>query len=211
MITSKFVIPAIGAVAMSAALGLFMIKLIHVDFEAEQEYEPIAMVAKVKPPEKPRSLTTTKPVRKANIEVPPRTDPIEVEQVGLPKGPVQTEPLKKVEFPIMDPDLTPTDTAIPDKDAQPIIRVVAKVPERALREGRSGHCYMRFDVNTRGEPFKVEAYRCSHKMFEKNSIQATKGFKYLPKIKGGAPVNMTGVETKITYKVLDEKGRLLPS
>lgn len=211
MITSKLLIPSIGAAAMATALGLFMIKLIHVEFEAEVEAEPVAMFLKIEEPRIIRKPVTKKPERTDLVEIPPRLDPIDVESVELPGTPNWEEPDLEFEWKEIKLDLKTADTAIPDKHAQPILRLVPKVPDRALREGRSGHCLMRFNVNPKGQPFSVEAYECSHGMFEKNSVEATKGFKYLPKYQGGVPATMTGVETKITYEVRDENGKLLPS
>lgn len=211
MITSKLLIPSIGAAAMATALGLFMIKLIHVEFEAEVEKEVVVFEAEIihTPTIKPHR--TKLPVRTKKIEVPPRIDLIEVDQVSIPSEPLYTGPANGPDLTLPPLVLEATDTGSPDTAAQPIVRLVAKVPDKALREGRSGYCSMRFDVNPKGQPFNVKAYNCSHGMFEKNSVRATLGFKYLPKIKGGVPVTMTGVETRIVYEVRDENGKLLPS
>lgn len=211
MITSKFLIPSIGAAAMATALGLFMIKLIHVEFEAEVEKEIVLFEAEIIHTPTIRPHRTKLPIRAKKIEVPPRIELIEVDQVSIPTEPLYTGPDKGPKITLPPLVLTAADTGSPDTSAQPIVRLVAKVPDKALREGRSGHCLMRFDVNPKGQPFNVKAYNCSHRMFEKNSIQATKGFKYLPKIQGGVPVTMTGVETRIIYEVRDENGKLLPS
>jgi len=69
---------------------------------------------------------------------------------------------------------------------------------------------MRFDVNTSGSPFNINAYSCTHSMFERESVRATSKFKYRPKIVDGNAVEMRGVETKITYRVTDERGNILP-
>jgi len=210
MILSKYLIPAIGAATMATALGLVMIKLIHVDFEAQPESEPISIYLETIETPPIRTRTTEKPKPAKMVEVPPAVDLIDNDEPDLPSERPLEEPVRTVEIDLPEPDMTPVDSSVPDKEAQPIVRIVAKIPDRALRDGRSGHCLMRFDVNPRGEPFNVNAYQCSHKMFEKNSVHATRGFKYLPKIRGGIPVNMTGVETRITYIVQDENGRALP-
>ncbi len=210
MMGSKYFIPAVGGIAMTIGLTQAMIKLIHVEFEAQPKQEVIMFETEEIKDIKIRPPVTVKPERQVEVEIPPRLDLISNTSVdAVPREPDPT-PVKKVEFPRDGLDLTPVDTGGMDKDAQPIIRSVAVVPNKALRDGRSGHCLMRFDVDSLGQPFNVSAYYCSHRMFEANSVKATKKFKYLPKYRGGVPVNMTGVETRITYHVLDENGKILP-
>lgn len=211
MIISRITVPAIGAALMATALGLVMVKLIHVDFEAEPESEPIALFIETKEPEDPKSIVIHKPIVYQQVEVPPRINPIKNEDPTKPKEkPYDAGELKKVTFERPELDLHPADSLSIDKDEQPIQRVVAKVPRKALEAGLSGHCLMRFNVDVRGTPFNVEAYHCSNKIFERNSIEAAKKFKYLAKVKDGVPIDRIGVETRITYKVTDERGRVLP-
>lgn len=210
MIGSKYFMPAVGGVAMTIGLGYGMIKLIHVEFEAKPQLESIVFETEVIETPQVRFMKSSKPIRNVDVEIPPRVNPISNTIVDTPPLEPQAEPAKKVEFPKGDLEFSPVDTAGIDKNAQPIVRVGGAVPNRALRDGRSGHCLMRFDVDSLGQPFNVSAYSCSHPMFAENSVKATKKFKYLPKYKGGIPVNMIGVETKITYKVMDENGQLLP-
>lgn len=210
MIGSKFFLPVVGGVAMTLGLGQAMIKLIHVEFEAKSKLETIIFETEIIEPIERTYIKSKKPQRVANIDVPPRINPISNTTPDEPPLERDPKPVEPVKFPIDGLDISPIDSAVMDTNAQPIIRVGGKVPNKALREGRSGHCLMRFDVDSLGQPFNVSAYACSHSMFAENSVKATKKFKYLPKYKGGVPVNMTGVETKITYRVLDENGRLLP-
>ena len=211
MIISRFVFPAIAGGAVVVGLGHLMVKLIHVEFEAEPEkelvvFEPADIIAMP-----PSALLKPKPPeRKADVEIPPAIVPISNEKLDGPPSEPAPGPLKPVPIPKPPIDIPRVDTASIDKNAKPIRRFVAKVPEKALRAGVSGHCLMRFDVDSLGRPFNVNAYHCSHNMFETNSVNATKKFKYLPRYKNGTPVDMHGVETKITYKVFDEKGKLLP-
>ncbi len=211
MLISRITGPAIGAAFMATALGLVMVKLIHVEFEAEQEHEPIAIYLETKETTLPKPIVIHKPKTYQKIDVPPRIEAIKVDDVSLPtEEPFDPSKVKRVKLDRPEIELRKVDTATIDKEAQPIQRVVAKVPRKALEVGLSGHCRMRFNVDTRGNPFDVVAYHCSHKMFEKNAIEATRKFRYLAKIRDGAAVDMIGVETKITYKVKDERGRILP-
>lgn len=212
MLITRLTGPAIGAAIITTGLGLLMVKLIHVDFEAEPENEPIAMFAQIDEEEtKPIRIRRVQPKTYRKVDVPPRIIPIDTDAAIKPtEAPFDASKVTKIEFKRPKLDIRVADTGTIDKDAQPIQRVVAKVPDRALRDGRSGHCVMQFNVDTRGKPYDVVASHCSHTMFKESAIKATKKFKYLAKIRDGVPVDMTGVETRITYQVKDERGRILP-
>lgn len=102
------------------------------------------------------------------------------------------------------------DLVVSDRDVQPLVRFPGVVPDSAIREGKSGHCKIRFDVNAWGAPFNIDAFSCSHSMFEHESIRAVTKFEYAPKLVNGIAVVRRGVETKITYRVTDELGNILP-
>jgi len=78
------------------------------------------------------------------------------------------------------------------------------------RAGKSGHCRMRFDVSPTGVPFNVIATICTDSVFERSSIKSVQRWKYNPKIVDGRAVVRSGVENKITYRLHDERGNIIP-
>ncbi len=94
-----------------------------------------------------------------------------------------------------------------DRDAQPLVRIPPTMPTRAER---SGHCRLRFDVAPSGAPFNVMATHCSEKLFERDSIKSVQKWKYIPKIVDGQAVGRSGVETKVTFRLVDEYGNIVP-
>jgi len=97
--------------------------------------------------------------------------------------------------------------AIEDKAALPLVRTVPIMPFGVLR---SGYCNMRFDVSLRGVPTNIRATDCAHDIFRTASIESVAKWYYNPRKKNGKPVGIVGVETKITYKLVDKRGKLIP-
>lgn len=94
-----------------------------------------------------------------------------------------------------------------DKDALPIVRKPASVPEGAHR---SGHCNLVFDVDASGQPYNIKIKFCTARVFEIEAIRAVSGFKYRLKIIDGEPRPRAGVETRVPFNVVDEKGNIIP-
>jgi len=198
-------IPA--AALVTIGLFVFMTVIIAGEFEAKEksaaanfEINPTVEDIKVTKRE-----TKVKQVRK--VVTPPPPPQIERQQASKP-----TEAIASLEGAIPDFEAPKIDRqnfkiAVSDRDAQPLVRIPGQMPPKAEK---SGHCLMRFDVSPEGSPFNVDAYYCSSRVFERSSVKATTKFKYNPKIVDGRAVAMRGVETKITYRLTDDRGRIIP-
>ena len=96
---------------------------------------------------------------------------------------------------------------VSDREVQPLVRISPIMPPRAEK---SGHCRVRFNVSAEGTPFDVQTTFCTQSLFERATIKSVQRWKFNPKIVNGRPVAMTGVENKVTYKLTDERGQLIP-
>ena len=94
-----------------------------------------------------------------------------------------------------------------DRDALPIVRVPPIMPPRAQR---SGHCMVRFDVSAEGTPLNVEATYCSDNIFKRATIKSVQKWKYKPKIRDGLAMSRSGVESRVTFQLTDNNGKLIP-
>lgn len=103
------------------------------------------------------------------------------------------------------PDLGKNDISfnVSDRDAQPMVRIPAVYPPRALERGLEGNCVMNYDVNPDGIPVNIRATSCTSSMFESASIRAVEKWKFSAKIVDGTPVSRTGVVTQIDYMLDD--------
>ena len=149
--------------------------------------------------------TKAKQVKKVVTPPPPPT--IERQQAAKPQ-----ERIASLEGAIPDFEAPKIDRknfkiAVSDRDAQPLVRIPPIMPPRAEK---SGHCRVKFDVSPEGAPFNVTTTFCTQRLFERATIKSVQRWKYNPKIVDGRAVARNGVENKVTYRLTDERGRIIP-
>ena len=149
--------------------------------------------------------TKVKQVKKVVTPPPPPT--IERQQAAKPQ-----ERIASLEGAIPDFEAPKSDRknfkiAVSDRDAQPLVRIPPIMPPRAEK---SGHCRVKFDVSPEGAPFNVMTTFCTQRLFERATIKSVQRWKYNPKIVDGRAVARNGVENKVTYRLTDERGRIIP-
>jgi len=69
---------------------------------------------------------------------------------------------------------------------------------------------MRYDVSPEGVPFNVIATKCTESVFESASVRSVKKWKFNPKIVNGRAVGRSGVENKVSFRLMDEYGVIIP-
>ncbi len=171
-------------------------KLANSSFEINPQVEDIKVI---------KRETKVDQVKKVITPPPPPT--IERQQAAKP-----TERIASLEGAIPKFDALKIDRQnfkiqVSDRDAQPLVRIPPIMPPRAEK---SGHCKVRFDVSPEGAPFNVTATYCTQKLFERSSIKSVQKWKYNPKIVDGRSVSRSGVESKISFRLTDERGKIIP-
>ncbi|MCF6275082.1 MAG: energy transducer TonB [Robiginitomaculum sp.] len=102
-------------------------------------------------------------------------------------------------------ELTPkTEFAARDKDAQPLVRVTPIMPY-TVKTG--GSCNLVFDVSKQGVPTNIRTTSCDHYVFSPPSITSVAKWQYAPALKNGVAVMRKGVETKVTFILVDKNGK----
>ncbi|PHR61455.1 MAG: hypothetical protein COA43_03675 [Robiginitomaculum sp.] len=91
--------------------------------------------------------------------------------------------------------------------AVPLKRVPPKMPSSARR---SGHVYVKFDVNDEGKPENIHVVSSSNSMFEKSAIQSVGKWKYSKLEPNVAPKNRKNIATTISYRLSDSSGNIIP-
>ena len=100
---------------------------------------------------------------------------------------------------------------VSDRDAQPLVRIPPQMPIRFISfTEHSGYCHVKFNVSPSGQPFDVTTTFCTDSSLKRPTIISVQKWKYNPKIVNGKPVARDGVESRITFSVQDERGRILP-
>lgn len=88
--------------------------------------------------------------------------------------------------------------AISDRDAQPIRPPVPTYPPRAAERGTEGSCDVRFDVDTRGKPYNIQA-SCTDSVFKRSAERAVSRVEFAPKIVRGQAAERRNVVYPLEY------------
>ena len=89
-----------------------------------------------------------------------------------------------------------------DGEYLPIVKVAAVYPRRALQRGIEGFVIVEFTVTKQGsvrDPIVVEA--SPQGIFEQAALDAALKFKYKPRVVNGEPMEVAGVQNRITFKI----------
>lgn len=89
-----------------------------------------------------------------------------------------------------------------DGEYLPIVKVQAVYPRRALQRGIEGYVVVEFTVTKQGtvrDPYVVEAQ--PEHIFDQAAIDAVLKFKYKPRVVQGEPVEVKGVQNRLTFAI----------
>ncbi len=150
------------------------------DVRTRQRAKPQRIESASKPPPPPKQSAT-----KSSINLP--TPKIEG---AVP----QNLDLGRMKSIAIDP------VAVSDRDAQPIRPPTPSYPQRAQERGLSGSCDVRFDVDTRGKPYNVEA-TCTDAVFKTEAERAVSRVEFAPKIVRGKAVERRNVVYPLEFNI----------
>lgn len=89
----------------------------------------------------------------------------------------------------------------------PLERVPPMMPRRAKR---SGHVNVLFDVDDKGSPENIEIVSSSHPVFEEAAVKSIKEWKFSKAEGGSDPKDRLGISNKITFRLTNERGTIIP-
>lgn len=150
------------------------------DVRTRQRAKPQRIESASKPPPPPKQSAT-----KSSINLP--TPKIEG---AVP----QNLDLGRMKSLAIDP------VAVSDRDAQPIRPPTPSYPQRAQERGLSGSCDVRFDVDTRGKPYNVQA-TCTDSVFKQEAERAVGRVEFAPKIVRGKAVERRNVVYPLEFNI----------
>lgn len=107
-------------------------------------------------------------------------------------------------------DKDQTDPTPSDRDAKPIVRLRQAAPWAFMQKSQSGYCDISYSVSDKGLPEDIRIKKCTDELLEAPTRQTVKKWRYAPKIFGGQPIRQTGLETRVTYQMTNDKGEILP-
>ena len=187
-----------------------MMLLIRGDFEPEEKLEQLTFEINAKVEDIKLVQRETKIAKVRKVTTPPPPPQIERQQASQPTVAIASleGAIPKFETPKLDRQSFKI--TVSDRDAQPLVRIPPIMPPRFAEGDKSGHCTVRFDVSPEGSPFNVVATYCTSSILERSTTKSVLKWKFQPKIVDGQPTAMRGVENKVTYRLMDERGRILP-
>ena len=131
-----------------------------------------------------------KPLQPDMDNITPDTSPIEVS-----KPPLITDII---------PDGKGFGLAPSDGEYLPIVKVQPIYPRRAQSRGIEGHVIVEFTVTKAGTTKDIRIVEAVPPgIFDKASLQAAAKFKYKPRVVDGQPIEVPGVQNKITFELED--------
>ena len=203
----RWILGMFVAAFLTFALFVAMKILISGDFKPQEKADDLSFEINPTVEDIKVVKRTTKIDKIKKVITPPPPPQIERQQAAKP-----TEAIASLEGAIPDFEAPKIDRQnfkiqVSDRDAQPLVRIPPIMPPRAEK---SGHCKVRFDVSPEGTPFNVVATYCTKSLFQRASTKSVQKWKYNPKIVDGRSVARTGVESKITFRLTDERGKILP-
>lgn len=209
MFSSSPIRLAIGIpIAMIVTLGLFhlMSWLISAPYEEPPE-EEARVIERITPQEDDQQINRrarAKPKRLNNADKPPPPPKLSTskQNIDLPTPNINGAAPTELKFDRMQ-SLAFDPVAISDRDAQPIRAPLPTYPNRAAERGIEGSCDVRFDVDTRGRPYNVEA-DCTDSIFRREAVRAVSRVEFAPKIIRGKPAERRNVVYPLEFQLDDD-------
>lgn len=133
-------------------------------------------------------------------ETPPETPPQDLDNMDPDTPTINIAP------PTMSLDTGiggPGGMNIAEGDYLPIVRVAPVYPARALSRGLEGYVDLSFTVTSTGTVRDPIILFSTSSLFERAASRAVLKFKYKPRVVDGVPVDVSGVKTRITFKIED--------
>ena len=159
------------------------------------------------------------PYIEAETTPPPRRPdprPTKLKPIDPPPRPARlVKDIRKVDLPVSGYEgIAPADygatefapilpervSAITVRTMQPVTQPVPVYPRRAIERGLEGDCDVYLTVSIRGEPLNVQA-ECTDRVFETAAKKAVQKVKFVPQIRDGLPVTVTGVVYPLEFRM----------
>ena len=207
MTFKRYAPSALLAVGVTIGITLGMAAMIKTEFTPQDKSEGMTFDINPVQIDIPSPPERVKPKEAKRVETPPpppildhgKTDKPTEPPVQMGGGvPTFKMPVLTTGAPII---------VVSNRNVQPLVRVAPIMPPRAKT---SGHCKVRFNVSAEGAPYDVTATYCTSSIFERSTVKSVQKWKYNPKIVNGRAVAMIGVENKVSYRLTDERGNVIP-
>lgn len=98
-------------------------------------------------------------------------------------------------------DIARSSMSATDGEYLPIVKVAPVYPTRALQRRLEGYVIVEFVVTANGAVRDVSVIESSDAVFERAAIDAAMKFRYKPRVVDGSPIEVAGVQNRITFRL----------
>jgi len=88
-----------------------------------------------------------------------------------------------------------------DGEYTPIVRVAPNYPRRAEQRGLEGYVTLEFTVTRQGTVRDARVIESSNSVFDTAAVEAVMRFRYRPRVIDGEPVDVPGVQFRMTFQL----------
>ena len=193
------------AIAIPIVLLIFMLMNMLISVKElkldQSEQRVLAAITPQKQDSDVRTRQRAKPQRidAASKPPPPPKQSATKSSINLPTPKIDGAVPQNLDFGRMK-SLAIDPVAVSDRDAQPIRPPTPSFPQRAAERGISGSCDVRFDVDTRGKPYNVQA-TCTDSVFKSEAERSVGRVEFAPKIVRGKPVERRNVVYPLEFNI----------
>lgn len=199
----RLLVGVVIAIPIVLAIFLLMNQLISVDeIElSEGETRTLAAITPQKQDSEVRTRQRSQPKRieSAQKPPPPPKQSATKSSINLPTPKIEGAAPQNLDLGRMQ-SLAIDPVAVSDRDAQPIRPPTPSFPQRAAERGISGSCDVRFDVDTRGKPYNVQA-TCTDNVFKSEAERSVSRVEFAPKIVRGQAVERRNVVYPLEFNI----------
>ncbi len=188
-----------GLLAVSVAVGLFMVMNALIDRDFENPEVKARKIAEIVKPDETieTNVTEQKPEKVEDPEEPPpEIQPLEFD-MDMDTNVANIAPSTAVDISISSSGMSSG-----DGEYLPIVKVAPIYPRRAQTRGITGYCIVEYTVTKTGSIRDPQPVDCQPQgVFEKASVKAALKFKYKPRVVDGEAIEVAGVQNKFTYEL----------
>jgi protein TonB len=105
------------------------------------------------------------------------------------------------ELELRNPDIGGTGFDVTDGEYIPIVKVAPRYPMRAAQRRLEGYVIVEFVVTASGAVRDVTVIESTSELFEAAAVEAALKFKYKPRVVDGQPIEVSGVQNRITFRL----------
>lgn len=195
------------AACVTVGLAMAMSAMISTEFEAEEISEtPEFLINPLVEDEEPLPpKTELEALKVVEVPPPPPVTGIPSQEKVMPTPTVW--PDRKDVFDPKGLEINMPKYLGGNSSPKPILRFPPNMPSSAKR---SGHCTVRFNVNAVGVPYDIETTFCTQSVFKRPTLRSVAQWKYRPRISNGEATAMMGITNRVTFRLSDEKGDIIP-